>query len=695
MLGQLHDIGKARVSFQEYLKRENGLESDAPCEDKTHSGAGAVWAAECLFGGRLKMLGRILAYPIAGHHAGLPDWIDGEKPNGSLYVRLAEERNVLADKSVRDWIDRNQQIWRGQTLTPPWRFENSDLSFWIRMLFSCLVDADFLDTERFMDADQAKVREASQTLSELLSRFSAEMDDLDRTSADTVVNRIRRKIRQMSVTAAESSGGLFTLTVPTGGGKTLSATAFALRHAIKYGLKRIIYVIPYTSIIEQTADVLRTFLGKDSVVEHHSNLDPDRETLYSRLASENWDAPVIVTTSVQFFESLYSARPSRCRKIHNIAQSVVILDEIQLLPPQLLWPCTEAMAQLVKHYGTTIVLSTATQPALKSVGPLEGISVHKIIDNEEELFASLRRVAIQMPVDIQKTCTWPDIAAELRKLKQVLCIVNSKADCRTLSELLGGESTIYLTTNLCGAHRSQKIAEIKRRLSAGEEVRVVSTQLIEAGVDVDFPVVYRAYTGYSSIIQAAGRCNREGKSSQLGKVVVFMPPKPSPVGILRKQEYAMTELLNEDGVTFDDPEESLRYFDAFYERVNDKASEIFCQWLVKGVRDIHFQFGEAASAMKMIEDATVPVIVRHGEGDELIAKYRAIGHPVREVMRRLQRYTVAVYRNRATSLLERGLIEELPPVGSGIFAQTMPSLYSELYGLDLNSEGPDVTDCII
>ena len=318
--GSLHDIGKARVSFQNYLRFCNNLtDEDYDASERTHSGAGAVWAVQVLSRNKV---GRLLAYIIAGHHAGLPDWIGGETPCGSLSYRLDQEKDIVREPAVAAWILGHQAEWTSTPLRPPWRFGNdnmSDVSFWIRMLYSCLVDADFLDTEAFMESDKAAARSQYPKLSELSERFFAALDAKQRMSKDTPVNRIRAEIRAACEAAAESPRGLFSLTVPTGGGKTLSGTAFAFRHALRYGLKRIIYVIPYTSIIEQTADVLRAFLGGENVVDHHSNFDPDRETQQSRLASENWDAPVIVTTNVQFFESLYASRSSRCRKLHNIA----------------------------------------------------------------------------------------------------------------------------------------------------------------------------------------------------------------------------------------------------------------------------------------------------------------------------------------------------------------------------------------
>ena len=682
--GSLHDIGKARVSFQNYLRFCNNLtDEDYDASERTHSGAGAVWAVQVLSRNKV---GRLLAYIIAGHHAGLPDWIGGDTPCGSLSYRLDQEKDIVREPAVAAWILGHQAEWTSTPLRPPWRFGNdnmSDVSFWIRMLYSCLVDADFLDTEAFMESDKAAARSQYPKLSELSERFFAALDAKQRMSKDTPVNRIRAEIRAACEAAAESPRGLFSLTVPTGGGKTLSGTAFAFRHALRHGLKRIVYVIPYTSIIEQTADVLRSFLGAENVVEHHSNFDPDKETQQSRLASENWDAPVIVTTNVQFFESLYACRSSRCRKLHNVADSVVILDEAQLLPPRLLLPCVEAMRQLVTHYGVTMVLSTATQPALPGLEP-----VCEIIPPDMNLYGRLKRTDIVLPKNRAVRQTWEEIAAELEQFEQVLCVVNTRKDCRDLHALMP-EGTIHLSATLCGEHRSRVIADIKAKRNEGRPVRVISTQLVEAGVDIDFPVVYRAFTGLPSIAQAAGRCNREGLSAEPGRVMVFMPPKSAPRGELRKAEDTLSGLLA-TGLDAESPTSYPQFFKIFYSAQNDLGTA-FEGWLTKNARDFQFQFREAAEAFRMIDDqASAAVIVRYGGNEPLIRSLLAVG-PKRDIMRRLQRFTVTVPRRTLSGLLEKGFVEEPHP---GVYVQTMPSLYSEVFGLDLCRDGLAPEDLI-
>ena len=487
LLGEIHDLGKARSAFQSYLRHANGLnDPDYDASDHSHSGAGACWA-NAKFG----KLGRILAYCVAGHHAGLPDWIGGEMPNGALATRLEEEKSVLNESSVKDWLTAHEP--QGALPSAPFLPGEEGFALWIRMLYSCLVDADFLNTESFMDASRAADRSTYPALADLAKSFFAKLDAKQGAADKTDVNMIRAEIRAACEAASEDAPGLFSLTVPTGGGKTLSAMAFAFRHALKFNKKRIIYVIPYTSIIEQTANTLREFLGADNVLEHHSNFDPVKETQQSRLASENWDAPVIVTTTVQFFESLYACKSSRCRKLHNIADSVVILDEVQLLPTKLLKPCVAAIGELAAHYGTTFVLSTATQPDLPGL-----FGVREIIPAHLDLYNRLKRTQIEFPSDLTTRRTWEDVAAELSAHEQVLCVVNTRKDCRDLFALMP-EGTIHLSASMCGAHRTKVIAAIKAKLKAHEPIRVVSTQLVEAGVDIDFPIVYRAFTGLASI----------------------------------------------------------------------------------------------------------------------------------------------------------------------------------------------------
>ncbi len=694
LAGLLHDVGKSRIAFQNYLKFVNEMEdAKYDASDHSHSGAGAAWATA-----HLGKLGRIFAYLIAGHHSGLADWANGSTPNGSISVRMSAEGDglpVLGEKDVADFVSLHEQEWKEamQSCRPPWRFALGDVSFWIRMLYSCLVDADFLDTESFCSPAVVENRHVYPALSALSELFFAALDEKQRKASDTPVNRIRAEIREDCEKAAALDPGLFSLTVPTGGGKTLSGTAFAFRHAMAHGLKRIIYVIPYTSIIEQTADVLRGILGDENVVEHHSNLDPDKETQSSRLASENWDAPVVVTTSVQFFESLYACKPSRCRKLHNLAQSVVVLDEVQLLPPELITPCTEAIKQLAEHYGVSVVLSTATQPALPGLE-----NVREIISPERDLYGRLKRVNIEFPEEWTVRRSWEDVASELSEHEKVLCVVNTRADCLDLFGCLPEEGRVHLSASMCGAHRAKVIADIKRRLSSPGPLRVVSTQLVEAGVDIDFPVVYRAFAGLSSIVQTAGRCNREGGLADgLGKVVVFMPPKESPRGLLRFGEYATEDVISRQGFSVDDPAVYPEFFKAFYERVDNHGEELL-DLLTKDARDFQFQFREATAKFRMIDDkASAAVVVRYGESESLIRTLSILGVK-RDIMRKLQRYTVAVPHRALERLVRCGLVTLVggaPDGSGGVYVQEDSTLYSNESGLDIKRELMTPEDLIV
>ena len=534
LAGFWHDLGKYQTDFQNYIRTVSGYEiiedSDSP-KRVDHSTAGAIYADQQL----PKNLSLVLAYIIAGHHSGLPDYESAEHPRASLKERLFHKEfleKTLASEPPSEVL---------KCIVPQTRPNPSgDFSLWVRMLFSCVVDADCLDSERFSEIEKHDQRKSlsSITISDLKTIFTKYMNDFSSFIKESDVNNIRQSVLKQAIEKAKLPSGIFTFTVPTGGGKTLSSMAFALNHAELHKKKRIIYVIPYTSIIEQTADVYRRIFG-ETVVEHHSNLDPEKESQVSKLATENWDAPIIVTTAVQFFESLFSARTSQARKLHNIVNSVVILDEAQLLPLKYLKPIIHYLQNLSDNYGVTLVLCTATQPALNEFETPEmtfhGLkSTTEIIDSVDSLFQSLKRISVSIPDNLQQEVSWNDLAERLDEHMQVLCVVNSRGDCRKLFKLMP-KDTLHLSALMCGEHRSQVISKIKEKLAKGEEIRVISTQLVEAGVDIDFPVVYRAMAGLDSLAQAAGRCNREGKLDK-GEFYVFVPEGKPPIGDIRKSQ---------------------------------------------------------------------------------------------------------------------------------------------------------------
>lgn len=671
--GWLHDLGKAADEFQAYLLRQNGLddsEYDGIGSGRVnHSSAGAALAEQVLG----QITGRVLAYLCAGHHAGLPDYYSSDTGRAALQCRMEEgKQNLNRIRPVADELAKQLRL----VTKPPVFVKPGNFHLWVRMLFSCLVDADFLDTEKFMNPDQAKARKGVLQLDQLKPILDRHMAAMTAAAPDTRVNFARREVLAACKRAALQDPGLFSLTVPTGGGKTLSAMAFALEHAVKHGKERIIYVIPYTSIIEQTAAVLTNIFGADNVVEHHSNLDPDKETQRSRLASENWDAPVVVTTNVQFFESLYAARPSRCRKLHNIVNSVVILDEAQLLPPEKLAPCVDVINQLTRHYCVSMVLATATQPALRDLD-----QPREIITDPAELYERLKRIELLLPPVPGDSVQWVDIAEKLRQHNQVLCVVNTRRDCYDLYKLMP-EETIHLSALMCGEHRSQKIGEIKQKLKDGLPMRVISTQLVEAGVDIDFPVVYRALAGLDSIAQAGGRCNREGKlnsDGKLGKVHVFVPPRPAPRGLLRKGENTTRELLSLPDFNPDHPAEFTRYFQLFYASVNDTGDEF--KILLQGDSP-NVQFRTAGSKFRLIDDqAWQTVFVRFEGGEKWLNELRRIG-PNRQNMRKLQRFTVNLSKRDFDKAKMEGLVEE---IWQGFWLWI--GRYDHSHGLDLFGAG--------
>jgi len=686
LAGLWHDLGKYSNEFQHYIKAVSGFDAEAHIEGKPgrvdHSTAGALHSMRC-FGAH----GRILAYLVAGHHAGLPDWSSSDTGASSLSQRLGVTQDYLLDRIPAQLIPQEILI---QTKPATKSQGGSDgLHLWLRMLYSCLVDADFLDTEAFMDGDQAAVRSGYRDLPGLLDAFDQHMANMSASAEATAVNLIRADILHQCREKATLNPELYSLTVPTGGGKTLSGMAFALRHAVQHNKRRIIYVIPYTSIIEQTAGIFREIFG-DNVVEHHANLDPDKEDARSRLASENWDAPIIVTTNVQFFESLFAARSSRCRKLHNIVNSVVVLDEAQLLPPEFLQPIIDVMNQLASHYGVTFVLSTATQPALASFQPFGGKAfrgldkVHEIIDDPDALYQQLKRVQVSIPDDLQTPRDWESIAVELLQHPSVLCIVSHRDDARELHRLMtaaeNGKDTLHLSALMCGEHRSRVIAKIKSRLQRGEAVRVISTQLVEAGVDVDFPVVYRALAGLDSIAQASGRCNREGKQDGLGRVVVFVPPKPAPPGLLRQAAQISVSLLSGGTSNVLGRDLAKQFFEHLYVRAPSLDKHGIHELLTQDAREFQIQFRTAAAKFKLIDDSAYQtILVRYGGNDALLGMLEKEG-PQRWLMRKLQRYSVNIPKRIFAQLEQQGDVKESKNL-PGIFVQVDDTLYDKSLGV--------------
>lgn len=687
LLGLLHDLGKYDDNF---LRRLSGEPIN-----HDHSTAGACIAAD-----RYGRSGKLLAYAIAGHHAGLANGIRDEAQEQSrsslaerLYRGRDQARAALAT-AIADGLALPADV-----PVPPLKgvaraLAGFQQTFFARMLFSCLVDADFLETERFyVEAGEIAIERAMPTpLPELRAALDAYLSREILPKADfSPVNRIRANILAHARGRADQPPGVFTLTVPTGGGKTLTSLAFALDHAERHRLDRVIYVAPFTSIIEQTADVFRSALGKhaEAVLEHHSAFDETklkkregRDKL--RLAMENWHAPIVVTTAVQFFESLFADRPSRCRKLHNMSRSVIVLDEVQTLPLGLLRPCVAALDELARNYGSTIVLCTATQPALKNTGEPDRTfkggfadqTTQELAPDPGALFDKLKRVTIEHAGVLSDV----DLAERLVGAEQVLCVVNTRAHARDLYECIKGQpGSRHLSTLMCGAHRREVLADIRADLKAGRPCRVISTTLIEAGIDVDFPLVYRAEAGLDSIAQAAGRCNREGKRDwRESRVVVFdVDDKARVLKTLRMNADLGRRLVQTFQTETLAPEAIERYFRELYWRKGDRAFSgddgldrpAIIEACQKGAREIDLPFERIAYDFRMIDDVFVPVIVpflpreRPAEPvHRLIETLRRLGGmrkamPVGDLARRLQPYTVSVPATVRDLLINTGAAE--------------------------------------
>lgn len=646
--GLLHDIGKYSPEFQ---RRLDGVKIRVD-----HSTAGAQEAKK-LYG---MFQSRILEYVITGHHGGLLNY--GTKECG-LDERLS--RTFLPDYSAYKCEILIPDLNKVRpSLTPINNKMGFAISFYTRMLFSCLVDADFLDTERFISPDKSSFRGQHESFDDLFAKFDYYMKTKLSLAEENSINKYRREIYEQCIEKAELSPQMFSLTVPTGGGKTLSSMAFALNHLKKHNLNRILYVIPYTSIIEQNADVFREIFGNQNVLEHHSNYDPKNEKSENidiaqeklKLSSENWDIPIIVTTNVQFFESLFSNKVSRCRKLHNLAKSVIILDEAQMLPTGFLKPCLAVLSELVVNYGSTVVICTATQPNLnglldKSIKPIE------IMHSLQELYEAFRRVCVTDLGNMDDS----DLSTSLNARKQVLCIVNTRKHAQSLYEQLSeSESCYHLSARMCPVHRRKKLKEIKSLLKEGAECRVVSTQLIEAGVDIDFPVVFRAISGIDSVCQAAGRCNREGKLAS-GEVYVFRSTEK-----YGKATHWQSRVAEIGSMIFDEWDDPLslpavdRYFEKLYSYEGDGLDKKrILPVFEERLRDIAFPFEDVANAFNLIENDTRDIIIPYDDkARSIIKQIQQTGFPGKYV-RNLQGYTVSIYVNEFKALEESNAISSI------------------------------------
>ncbi|WP_246727811.1 CRISPR-associated helicase Cas3' [Chelativorans sp. Marseille-P2723] len=692
LAGLLHDLGKYNPDFQAYIRGAK-LRVD-------HSTAGAATILQ-MAEGKDRIVADLLAYVIAGHHAGLPDregealstlaerlkGFDPASLDTTWQSEISADATGLLPDFVRVLSDRNRMPFQ--------------LAFLGRMIFSCLVDADYKDTEAFYariedwQVDRSWP-ELPSILPDLIDRFDRYIAAMPK--ADTKVNRIRGEILAHVRSRASEAPGLFTLTVPTGGGKTLASLGFALDHAKSHGHRRIIYTIPFTAIIDQTATIFRDVLGSEIVLEHHSAIEEQFDPKEARegkdklkLAMEDWAAPVVVTTNVQFFESLFAARASRCRKLHNIANSVIILDEAQTLPRPLLIPAVWALRELAENYGCTIVLCTATQPALDArrftlghpLGlPLEG---RELAPEPEVLAKVLARVHLHHAGDMDDEA----LIAALAQERQGLVIVNSRGHALALyraAKEAGLEGLVHLTTRQYAAHRREILNSVRQRLENDLPCVLIATSLVEAGVDLDFPRVWRAEAGLDQIMQAAGRCNREGRRDRETSIVtIFSAPDTPPPNEIRGLCGDMQRIMNKHNDLL-----SLGAMEDFFGEVywrfgkdrldKEKIIADFCV----GSGQTNFAYRTVAEKFRMIESGMEPVIVPFEHEARALVDNLAIENiPSGAIARGLQRYTVQVPPKARKRLIDCGHVTFAHPDkrGEQFAVLWTPSLYCREVGL--------------
>lgn len=707
LAGQLHDLGKMCREFQEYIAGNRRQGPD-------HSTAGArevlALAADVID----RLVAQLLAHAIAGHHAGLPDT---KGTDGALKTRVQKTDLPPLDPSWRELFayDAVDLMPKGFKPAPDRAHLGFQVAFLGRMLLSCLVDSDFLCTEAFystvngtpVDRSWPALPEISASLVTAFDGYLAnKLNGLGEAEKNAPLNRLRAQILSHVRAQGTQSRGIFTLDVPTGGGKTLASLAFALEHAKAHGMERIVYAIPFTSITEQTAAIFRDVLGDEMVLEHHSTVDgkarpeagrdPQHAQAASkrRLAMENWAAPVVVTTNVQLFESLFAHRPSRCRKLHNLTNAVIVLDECQTIPLHVLRPCVAALNELALNYGCTVVLCTATQPALlapKFEGGFE--NARELAPDPAQLHEKLRRVTFRQRGKLADET----IVDELGDIAQGLVIVNSRVHARKLylaaRDRIEPDGLFHLSTRQTAADRRKLLADIRQRLLAEKPCRVIATSLIEAGVDVSFPRAWRARAGLDQMIQAAGRVNREAKwQASESFVNIFEPEEAKPPReiaafieatghVLREQP----DLLARDAIE--------RYFAEVYWQKGDAldstpmqhfggraAKQVLKEFTMSGgVADLPYR--TVGEAFRLIQEGMEPVIVAVDAEPRSTLAALANGMSAGAAARALQPYLVQVPPRYRRALLDNGHAEFMSGFEDQFAILKTERFYSQEQGL--------------
>ncbi len=638
-----HDIGKYSVDSQKRIRGKN-IEVD-------HSTAGS----RVLANNQTCLLGLLSAYCVMGHHGGLPD--GGSKSQhqsfpGTFYYRLT-------DSNIPDYSSYSNEIElvllkQPKSWNPGKNILNENvgfsLSFFTRMLFSCLVDADWLDTEVFMSNASVK-RRHFESINMLCNKLSEHLKGLDNPKKK--IDKKRTALCDDCIKAAKSKRGLFSITAPTGSGKTKASLAFALNHADENNMDHVIYVVPYNTIIEQNAKVFEDILGASNVVQHHNNIEYDDQDP-RRFAMENWDAPIIVTSSVQFFESLFANKPGKCRKLHNIANSVIVFDEAQMLPVPCLIPCVAAIGELVVNCNCSAVLTTATQSSLDEY--FLPLTIKEINSAPKQMYEDFRRVTYMIE---DKPFSDEHLVSELSSYDQVLCVVNTRKKAQEIAFQIN--NAYHLSTTMYPAHRAEILKEIREKLKNGKPCRVISTSLIEAGVDVDFPTIYREKAGLDSIIQAAGRCNREGENSPQASVAhVFTFESADPPAIIQ-QNIAAFEHARQNHPDI----ASLQAIECYFKQLRyiigqeglDRKNTV--QQFNDGMRNaFSFPFRTVAEQFHLIDSDKRTIVVENDSSQTLCNLLRH-GKPNRSELRQIQQFSINIYPRDFESLCQCGQIEVL------------------------------------
>lgn len=673
---RIHDIGKYSEGGQQRMR-------GGPKVDHATAGAQEIYDEKRTF--------NILAsYCVAGHHGGLPDGGTDADAAGTSTLKGRLKKKLAGSD---DYSAYQKEIAKDNIPAPPLKPLGKGgftLSLWTRMIYSCLVDADFLDTERFMSNGKIS-RDTGESISTLQEKFNTFIEPWLKNEAVNTVNGQRTKILKACIAAGEDDQRLFQLTVPTGGGKTVASMGFALAQAMKHGLQRIIYVIPYTSIIEQNAQVFRDIFGDENVLEDHCNVtfEDEDEERKQRLAAENYDKPIVVTTNVQFFESLFANKPSKCRKLHNLANSVIIFDEAQMLPTDYLKPCVQMISELIYNYHCTAVLCTATQPALQDMFPDEiAENIKEICPDVKDTYDFFKRTRIENGGMIAKE----QLIDMIKSKEQVLCILNRKKDVQETYKRLKDEeesNVFHLSTYMYPVHRKRILKTIKGLLADGKPCRVIATSLIEAGVDVDFPMVLRELSGIDSVIQAAGRCNREGKKPMEQCKTIFFKFDEDNIGNLpssMKRSIALAEQIVRKYNNIEDLSAVHEYFKRLYQATGCGLDmKRIVEQFENGIKTKNFPFASVAESFRLIEESTKTVLIPMEDEAKHIGEVFADGQYSRQLMRKAGQYCINLYERDYAKLLECGVIEPLFD-GFAVLAQSQLNEYSEECGMNLNTE---------